>query len=97
MVVAGLSMGWLVTSGGANGQATTMAETAVKDQLLPICMHQFNNQADSVGKLEVLRGLAAWKREEFLTSKGLANMPGSDAADRGFARECADRLLEAKT
>ena len=96
VVVAGLSMGWLVTSGGANGQATAMSETAVKDQLVPICMHQFNNQADSVGKLEALRGLGTYKREEFLTSQGLANMPGSDSAVRGVARECAARLLEAK-
>ena len=97
MVIAGLSMGWLVTSGGANGQATAMSEIAVKNQLVPICMHQFNTQADSVGKLEALRGLGIWKREEFLTSEGLANMPGSDSAVRGIARECAVRLLEAKT
>ena len=97
MVIVGLSMGWLVTSGGANGQATAMSEAAVKDQLVPICMHQFNNQADSAGKLEALRGLGTWKREEFLTSEGLANMPGADSAIRGVARECATRLLEAKT
>lgn len=95
--IIGFSAGWIVTSGGSNAKAVAMSEAAVKDQLVPICMHQFNSQGDSAAKLDSLRAIDTWKREEFLDAEGFANMPGSTSSVRGIARECAVRLLADKS
>jgi hypothetical protein len=92
VVTVSIAMGWIVTSGRAHATAEEMSEQAVKDQLVPTCLHQFHSQADSASKLETLRGLGQWKREGFVTDQGWATMPGSDAPAVGVARECAARL-----
>jgi hypothetical protein len=70
-------MGWVVTSGRAQATAKEMSQQAVKDHLVPTCLHQFQSHADSASKLDTLRGLGKWKREGFVTDQGWATMPGS--------------------
>lgn len=94
MMILGLSMGWFVTSGRALASATDMSSQAVKDQLVPICQHQFNAQADQAGKLEGLRKMKEWERGPFIEEKGWATMPGSESSVAGVAVQCARRLVE---
>lgn len=97
VIILGFSMGWLITSGGANAQARESAEMALKDEIVPVCLHQFNSQSDATEKLAELRALGQWEREEFLTDAGLARLPGSASTVQGVARECAVQLLEKKS
>jgi hypothetical protein len=94
IVIVSFAMGWVVTSGRAHATAKQMSEKAVKDELVPSCLHQFHSQADSASKLDTLRGLGKWEREGFVTDEGWATMPGRDAPAVGVARECAARLSE---
>lgn len=89
-----LSLGWVVTSGRANATVKETSQQAVIDQLVPICLHQFRGQADSASKLDTLRHLEQWKREDFVRDQGWSTMPGSKSSVAGVARECAARLAE---
>jgi len=94
LITTGFSMGWVVTSGSARATAALMSERAVKDQLVPICVHQFRFEADSASKLAKLRDLGEWQREGFVKAEGWATMPGSNSPAAGVARECAARISE---
>ncbi len=96
-MILSFSMGWIITSGAASANVSEASAQAVKAALVPVCVHQFNAQADAAEKLAALRELGQWKREEFLTEAGLASMPGSDSTVRGVARDCAEQLIEAKS
>ncbi len=72
-----------------------MSGQAVQNQLAPICVHQFNEQANRTNRLEALRKLAEWKREKFVDDGGWATMPGSDSSVSGVARLCAANLIKA--
>lgn len=95
LTIGSFSMGWVVTSGLANATTKEMSEQAVIDQLVPICLHQSRNEADNAGKIDALRGLEQWKREDFVNDQGWATMPGSDSPAAGVGRECGKRLVEA--
>lgn len=94
LTIGSFSMGWVVTSGRAEATTKEMSDQAVVDQLVPICMHQFQNQADNAGKLSTLRGMEQWKREDFVSDQGWSTMPGSESPAAGVSRECAKRLSE---
>lgn len=95
--ILGFSMGWIVTSGHASATVAEMSAEAVKDQLVPICVYQFDGQADRDGQLKKLLSLGKWEREGFVTEHGWATMPGSDSPASGVARACAERLSQASS
>lgn len=94
IMIVGFSAGWFVTGGNAHATATAMSEQAVKDQLVPICMHQFRNLPDSQDKLKSMLGLTQWEREGFIRDQGSATMPGSESSVAGIARACAAQLAK---
>lgn len=96
IMIFSFSMGWIVTSGSARATASEIAAEAVKNQLVPICVHQFKAQSDSVSQLDALRELGQWEREGYVTERGWATMPGSDTAANGVARECALQLTASR-
>ena len=97
VTIVGFSMGWVITSGKAHAAATAMSEQAVKDQLVPICVHRVRNLADSAGKLEAMLALSQWDRSAYVTEQGWATMPGSDQPATGVARECAAELSKERS
>lgn len=94
IMVISFSMGWIVTNSLAKSNARDMSYQAVKDQLVPICVHQFHDQAETANKLTALRGLPEFERERFVGEQGWATMPGSNTPATGVARDCAAKLFE---
>ena len=90
--ILGFSMGWVETIGRAHADAEQMSAKAVKGELVPICIYQFNNAPDSKKHLKELEDLQEWERGNFVADKGWATMPGSDSPVVGVARECAEEL-----
>lgn len=95
VAVVGFATGWVVTGGRAEVTAREMSAQAVTDQLVPICLHQFQGEADGAGKLQSLRDLSKWDREGYVRDQGWATMPGSDSPVAGVARACAEQLTKA--
>lgn len=88
LAIVGFNWGGWVTGGDAD----EMAQTAVVERLVPICVGQFNMDADKVGKLVELKKIDSWQRGDFVAKQGWATMPGSKEADSVVARSCADKI-----
>lgn len=93
--VVSITAGWVVTSGRASASANEMSIQAVKDQLVPVCVHQARADLGITDKLAALKNTDQWQREGFVVKQGWATMPGSDSQATGVARECAAQLVAA--
>ena len=88
------STGLVVTSSSARETATQTAEKAVVDNLAPICVTQFPQDATRPEQLKALKELNSWKRGDFVAKNGWAIMPGGESADREVAEACATLLMQ---
>ena len=89
LAIVGFNWGGWVTG----NKASEMAQTAVVDRLVPICVGQFKKDADRVMKLAELKKIDSWKQADFVAKQGWATMPGAKEADSNVAESCADRIV----
>ena len=94
VLILGFTWGGWMTEGGAQKEAQTMAKNAVIERLAPICVAQFNQDPDSVMKLDELNGLSSSQRAKFVTDQGWATISGDDKPDRQVANACTKLILE---
>lgn len=88
LAIVGFNWGGWVTG----SEASEMTQTAISDRLVPICVGQYNMDADKVAKLAALKKIDSWSRGEFVVKQGWATMPGDNDADSGVARSCAEKI-----
>jgi hypothetical protein len=88
MIVGFNFVGWVTDK-----TAKDMISAGIVESMIPICVGQFNSDADKVTKLAVMKGTDSWKRPEYLTDQGWATMPGAAEADSTVARGCVDKIL----
>jgi hypothetical protein len=86
--------GWVVTSSKANDIGKKMAKEAVLENLVPICVEQYNQDPDKVEKFVELKDKAYYLRDDYVKENGWATMPGSKSPLRGLADECAKKIIE---
>jgi len=86
--------GLAVTSSSAESMARTQAQTAVVDQLAPICVALFSRAADSQQLRKDLEAKESWRRADFIKASGWATMPGSTMPRDDIARPCAEMILK---
>jgi hypothetical protein len=89
----GFARGGWVTGGTASRMAETSAQAAVVERLAPICVIQFNADAQRAVKLAELKALSSYQRANYVKDQGWATMPGETAPDNLVATECAKRLV----
>lgn len=89
LAIVGFNWGGWVTTGKAN----EMTQTAIVDRLVPICVMQFNMDADKVRKLVEIKKAESWTRGDFVAKQGWATMPGSKEADSDVAEGCAEKIV----
>lgn len=88
LAIVGFNWGGWVTS----GTAKEMTEAAVISQMVPICVSQFNADADKVAKLAKLKKIDSWNQGDYVIKQGWATMPGAKKADDDVARDCANSI-----
>lgn len=88
LAIVGFNWGGWVTG----GKADEMAQTAIVDRLVPICVGQFNMASKKAEKLVELKKAESWMRGDFVAKQGWATMPGSKEADREVAEGCAEKI-----
>lgn len=88
------SAGWIVTSGAADAASEGAVDTALVENLTPICVSQFPQGSARGDQLAKLKALSQWNRPEYVTENGWATMPGGNSANGLVASECARRLAE---
>jgi hypothetical protein len=94
-IALGTALGW-VPAGSAERQAADRAQIAFRDALTPICVAQFNLDADKLAKLKTLEETINWKRSDFIKQQGWATMPGSQYPEVRITEECARQILTAE-
>lgn len=82
-----------MSPGRAEQQASERAEAAVLDALTPICVANFQHDADREAKFAGLKEASSWSRDDYVIEQGWATMPGSDEPERGIAAACVNRIL----
>jgi hypothetical protein len=80
--------GWV-----SGSTAREMAQAAVVDRLIPICVGQFNADAGKTTKLAELKKIDSWKQAEFVAGQGWATMPGAKEPNSAVADGCATRIV----
>ena len=69
-----------------------MAQSAIVDRLIPICVEQFNMDSEKANKLAEMKKVDSWMRSDFVVKQGWATMPGSTEANRNVAEGCAEKI-----
>ena len=93
-LIIGFTWGGWMTGGAAQKAADAMARDAVIDRLAPICVAQFNQDPDSITKLDELNGMTSSQRAKFVQDQGWATITGMEKPDRKVADACTKLLLE---
>ena len=90
LLIVIFSAGWVVT----NGKAEEIAEQAVVDRLVSICVKQFLEDPDKEERLKEFEAKRSWEREDYVKEGGWATMPDEISPDDRVADECAKQLSE---
>ena len=89
VAIIGFNWGGWVTS----GTAKELAQAAIVDRLVPICVGQFNADSDKGTKLVALKKEESWKRGDYVAKQGWATMPGTKEANGNITEGCADLII----
>jgi hypothetical protein len=92
-LVLGFTKGGWTTNSTATHMATTSAQSAVVARLAPICVAQFNADAQRTVKLEELKAASSSQRSKYVMEQGWATMPGETAPDKKVAGECTKQIM----
>ena len=97
-IVIGFSWGGWMTGSTANRLAAERADTAVVAALTPVCVEKFLQNSDAQANLAVIKKIPSnWEQGEYVQKGGWATQPGATSTDYHLARECAEKLTQAKT
>ena len=94
VLILGFTWGGCMTAGGAQKQAQAMTKNAVIERLAPICVAQFNQDPDSVLKLDELTGLSTYQQSQYVQDQGWATLSGEEKPDRQVANACTQLILD---
>ena len=84
--------GWTL-GGTAERMAKEQAQIAVVAVLAPICVENFQHQADAATKLiEFKKVSSSWERRSIIEKGGWATVAGTGAPSSAVVTACADRL-----
>jgi hypothetical protein len=96
LAILGFSWGGWVTGGTAEAMAKERASATVVSVLAPICVDQFQRQANAAASLVELKKASSWQQGAYVEKGGWATMPGSNSADSAVAKACAETLANGK-
>ena len=93
-MIIGFAWGGWVTGGTAQATAKEVADTAVLDRLVPICVAQFNQDPEKDQKLKELKEKSSWERDKYVNKQGWATMPFEKEPDSEVAEKCAEKIMQ---
>jgi len=96
LAIVGFTWGGWVTPSKAAVMAADAADVAVLARLTPICVSQYNLDAEKAAKLTTLQELNSWDRSSYVTKQGWSMIPGEKEVDTNVSRDCGNVLAEMK-
>jgi hypothetical protein len=93
-LVIGFGLGGWVTGGTAQETATRAAQESRLELAAAVCAEDFMRAADARARLEKLKKVEWYERDDLVVAGGWATMPGEKEANGVVAEMCATRLAE---
>ncbi|MBX3054771.1 MAG: hypothetical protein KF753_25090 [Caldilineaceae bacterium] len=94
-MIIGFNWGGWMSSGSAQKMADTTAKDAVVQRLVPICVAQFDLDAEKVTKLAELKDKStSYQQSQFVRDEGWATIAGEERPDNKVADACAQLLIQ---
>jgi hypothetical protein len=93
VMIIGFGWGGWVLGSTSQRQADTMVSDALVARLAPMCVAQFNEDAEKDEKLKELAAKNRWEREKYVEDQGWATMPFEKEPDSGVAELCVEQIL----
>ena len=81
--------GWVT-----GGTAEVMAQEAIVQRLVPICVGQFNQDPGKDQKLQELQEKSSYQRDDYVRDQGWATIFGEEQPNRKVADECVTQLMQ---
>lgn len=94
-MIIGFNWGGWMSTANAQKVADTMSKDAVVQRLAPICVAQFNQDAEKDAKLiEMNTKLTSSQKAQFVREQGWATIAGDEKADSKVADACAKLIVQ---
>ena len=93
VMIIGFGWGGWVLGSTSQKNADTMVENALITRLAPMCLGQFNADAQKETKLKELQAKSMWEREKYVEAQGWATMPFEKEPDSSLTEMCVEKIL----
>ena len=93
VMIIGFGWGGWVLGSTSQRNADTMVENALIARLAPMCLEQFNSDAEKDRKLKELTAKNRWEREKYVEAQGWATMPFEKEPDNRVSELCVEKIL----
>ena len=94
LAFVGFHWGGWVTGGTAEQMAKNTATTAVVAAYTPVCVRQFEHQANIADQWKAFKKIEEYSRDTFVEKAGFATLPGTKDANSDVADACAQALTK---
>ena len=91
VLMAGL--GWM-SPGSAQKQADAVALAALVEKLTPICIANYEADAERDAKWKVVKDAAYYSRDDVFAEQGWVTFKGSDEPDKRIAQPCRSAIAD---
>jgi hypothetical protein len=93
VMIIGFGWGGWVLGSTSQKNADAMTADALVARLVPMCVAQFNEDAQKEKKLIELNAKNYWDREKYVEEQGWATMPFEKEPDSRVAEVCVEQIL----
>jgi hypothetical protein len=93
VMIIGFGWGGWVLGSTSQERADTMVAEALVARLVPMCVAQFNADAEKDTRLKELKAKSRWEMDNYVEEQGWATMPFEKEPDRRVAEVCAEQIL----
>jgi len=93
VMIIGFGWGGWVLGSTSERTADTMVADALVARLAPMCVAQFNADADKEARLQELTAKNRWERGKYVEAQGWATLPFEKEPDSKVAEVCVEQIL----
>ncbi|MEJ2169495.1 MAG: hypothetical protein P8X90_28660 [Desulfobacterales bacterium] len=96
VMIIGFGWGGWVLGSTSERKADTRVADALVARLSPMCVAQFNADAEKDTKFKELKAKNRWEREKYVEEQGWATMPFEKEPDSKLSEACVEQILNGR-
>ena len=94
VMIIGFGWGGWVLGSTSQRRADKMVDDALVARLAPMCVAQFNEDANKDVKFRELESKNRWERNKYVEEQGWATLPFEEEPDSMVAEVCVEKILK---